>query len=107
MFPLAGLAGFPFTGKTGWHAFSSHCPEDGNIVILFAPHVGVDATGKVGSVLREGQSKSSSACGAAIGALGACKASDDAGNFASGYTDHQMDCIKHLLLPHKDEISSA
>jgi hypothetical protein len=32
----------PFVGKTGWGAFSSHCPEDGNIVILFAPHVGVD-----------------------------------------------------------------
>ena len=54
IFPLAGLAGMPFTGKTGWHAFSSHCPEDGNIVILFAPHVGVDQYGKVGSVMREG-----------------------------------------------------
>lgn len=54
VFPLAGLAGMPFTGKTGWHAFSSHCPEDGNIVIMFAPHVGVDSTGNVGTVLREG-----------------------------------------------------
>ena len=43
IFPLAGLAGFPFTGKTGWGAFSSHCAKDGNIVILFAPHVGVSA----------------------------------------------------------------
>jgi hypothetical protein len=42
MFPLGGLAGFPFTGKTGWGAFSSHVPNDGNIVVLFAPHVGVD-----------------------------------------------------------------
>jgi hypothetical protein len=55
IFPLAGLAGMPFTGKTGWHAFSSHTPVDGNIVILFAPHVGVDFTGKVGNVTREGQ----------------------------------------------------
>ena len=45
IFPLAGLAGFPFTGKTGWGAFSSHVPKDGNIVVLFALHVGVDATG--------------------------------------------------------------
>ena len=44
----------PFTGKTGWHAFSSHTPHNGNIVILFAPHVGVDFTGKVGNVTREG-----------------------------------------------------
>ena len=71
IFPLGGLAGFPFTGKTGWAAFSSHCPEDGNIVILFAPHVGVDNTGCVGKVLREGQSHPSSACGAAIGAYAA------------------------------------
>jgi hypothetical protein len=69
IFPLAGLAGMPFTGKTGWHAFSSHTPVDGNIVILFAPHVGVDFTGKVGNVTREGQNTRSSACGAAIGAL--------------------------------------
>lgn len=54
IFPLSGLAGLPFTGKTGWHAFSSHCPKDGNIVILFAPHVGVDNAGTVGKVLREG-----------------------------------------------------
>ena len=26
IFPLAGLAGLPFTGETGWSAFSSHCP---------------------------------------------------------------------------------
>ena len=54
IFPLSGLGGVPFTGKTGWHAFSSHCPRDGNIVILFAPHVGVDSTGEVGKVLRKG-----------------------------------------------------
>ena len=54
LFPLGGLAGLPFAGKTGWHAFSSHCPEDGHILILFAPHVGVDYEGKVGSFYREG-----------------------------------------------------
>ena len=26
VFNLSGLAGLPFTGKTGWNAFSSHCP---------------------------------------------------------------------------------
>ncbi len=48
IFPLGGLAGLPFTGRTGWNAFSSHCPKDGNIILLFAPHVGVDNEGKVG-----------------------------------------------------------
>lgn len=74
VFPLGGLAGLPFTGKTGWGAFSHHCPADGNIVVLFAPHVGICGNGKVGSVLREGQKDVSSACGAAIGAFNALKA---------------------------------
>ncbi len=69
IFPLGGLAGLPFTGKTGWHAFSSHCPKDGNIILLFAPHVGVDSSGNVGTVKRDGQDFNSAACGAAIGAL--------------------------------------
>lgn len=88
IFPLAGLAGVPFTGKTGWGAFSSHCPKDGNIVILFAPHVGVDSKGQVGKVVREGQDGSSSACGAAIGALAAVKSDPEAAKFPSGYLDH-------------------
>ena len=107
IFPLGGLAGFPFTGKTGWHAFSSHCPKDGNIVILFAPHVGVSNQGEVGKVAREGQESCSSACGAAIGALAATKADPNCTDFQSGYLDHQMDCIKHLLAPYTTEISQA
>lgn len=68
MFPLSGLAGFPFVGKTGWGAFSSHCPENGNIVILFAPHVGIDSNGNVGKIERDGQINASGACGASISA---------------------------------------
>jgi len=69
VFNLGGLAGLPFTGKTGWGAFSAHCPKDGNIVVLFAPHVGISSDGEVGKVYRTGQDHSSSACGASIGAL--------------------------------------
>ena len=54
IFPLAGLAGFPFTGKTGWGAFSAHVPKDGHIMVLYAPHVGVCSTGAVGKISREG-----------------------------------------------------
>jgi len=48
------LAGLPFTGKTGWGAFSAHVPVDGNIVIMFAPHVGIDRNGNVGKITRDG-----------------------------------------------------
>lgn len=50
---LAGLSGFPFMGKTGWHAFSSRCPQDGNVVVLFAPHVGISKNGIVGEITRK------------------------------------------------------
>jgi hypothetical protein len=68
VFHLGGLAGVPFTGKTGWGAFSHHLPVDGNIVLLFAPHVGVNAEGTVGKVRRPGMEKDTSSCGSAIGA---------------------------------------
>ena len=88
VFPLAGLAGLPFSGKTGWGAFSSHCPNpDGNIVVLFAPHVGIDNKGNVGKIHREGLSTNSSACGAAIGALEALKKDISAGDMLHGYKD--------------------
>ena len=106
-FPLGGLAGLPFTGKTGWGAFSSHCPTDGNIVVMFAPHVGVDCNGNIGKVTREGQSFASSACGAAIGALGAVAADANETKFLNGYQDQQMDCIKHLLGPHVENIKKS
>ena len=107
VFPLGGLAGLPFTGKTGWGAFSSHVPKEGNIIVLFAPHVGIDSSGTVGKVLRDGQDHSSSACGAAIGALAAAKAEIKETEFKNGPHDFQMDCIKHLLEPHAEGIMNS
>jgi hypothetical protein len=108
LFPLGGLAGLPFTGKTGWTAFSSHCPIDGHILILFAPHVGIDFEGKVGSYYRPGQTHGSRACGAAIGAYLANIDNPDKGqHFENGYLDHQMDCIKHLISPHCKGIKNS
>ena len=77
IFNLGGLGGLPFTGKTGWGAFSSHVPKDGNIVLLFYPHVGIDSEGNVGRVLREGQDCCSAACGASTGALEAILTEED------------------------------
>jgi len=66
---MAGLAGFPFTGKSGFSSFSSHCPKDGNVVVMFAPHVGIDSNGTVGKIKRSGNEGETFACGAAITAL--------------------------------------
>lgn len=67
-FALGGLGGLPFAGKSGFGAYLHHVPDDGKLLVLFAPHVGIDEIGRVGSLQRDGQSKVSSACGAAVGA---------------------------------------
>ena len=72
VFHMGGLGGLPFTGSTGFGAFAAHVPTDGNLFIVFAPHVGIGPGGEVGKYLRDGQSSLSTACGAAIGALSGC-----------------------------------
>jgi hypothetical protein len=94
-FNLGGLAGLPFTGKTGFGAFAAHVPKDGNIFIVYAPHVGISRDGEIGCYHREGQSGASTACGACIGALShvestpLCMPCDEA--------DFQMEFIKHVV----------
>lgn len=67
-FALGGLGGLPFAGKSGFGAYLHHVPDSGKLLVIFAPHVGIDEIGRVGSLQRDGQSKVSTACGAAIGA---------------------------------------
>ena len=68
-FPLGGLAGIPFTGKTGWGAFTHHVPAQGNILAMYGPHVGITKDGEVGKINRPGMDKPTTACGASIGAF--------------------------------------
>lgn len=67
-FALGGLGGLPFAGKSGFGAYLHHVPDNGKLLVIFAPHVGIDEVGRVGSLQRDGQAKVSTACGAAIGA---------------------------------------
>lgn len=67
-FTLGGLGGIPFAGKSGFGAYLHHVPDSGKLLVFFAPHVGIDSQGKIGSLQRDGQATVSSACGAAIGA---------------------------------------
>lgn len=67
-FALGGLGGLPFAGKSGFGAYLHHVPDSGKLLVFFAPHVGIDEIGRVGSLQRDGQANVSTACGAAIGA---------------------------------------
>jgi hypothetical protein len=42
---MGGLGGLPFVGEVGFGAYAAHVPHNGNLLILFAPHVGVDLEG--------------------------------------------------------------
>merc|ERR1719362_1219795 len=101
---MGGISGTPFTGRTGFAAFSSHVAQDGNILVAFGPHVGLSEDGEVGKIPRKGQANISSACGAIIGAYQACltgwtKESADGPSY-----DLQMDFCKRQIEPHVDSI---
>jgi hypothetical protein len=108
IFHLGGLGGLPFTGKTGFGAFSSHVPDDGHLVIIFAPHVGVSKERKLGFYSRNGQSGCGSACGAACGALKFVESGqivDPASDFLPD--DYQMNYIKKEVASRFDIITQG
>lgn len=99
-FSLGGLGGLPFAGKSGFEAFLHHTPvKGGKVLICFAPHVGVDADGAVGSHLREGQVKNSTACGAAVGAFNAITKSSGGGSDWGPAYDAQEQYIVEKMRP--------
>jgi hypothetical protein len=105
-FKMGGLNGFPFTGLTGMGAFAGHVPDDGAVMVYYAPHIGVSRSGAVGELLRIGQSKPSGCCGAARAAL---KRLED-GLIQPGVVtelDYQMNTIEQIFLRHGDRILAA
>ena len=105
-FHLGGLNGFPFAGITGMNAFAHHVPEDGAVIIFYAPHIGITKDGTIGEIHRIGQSGNSACCGAAKGALG--KLIDNKiieCNLTS--LDFQMNTIEQIFLHQKHRILNA
>lgn len=109
VFPMGGISGAPFVGKTGFGAFSSHVPDDGNIIILYGPHVGISSTGEVGACMRDGQTSMSTACGAVVGAYGAVLSGDTPAVAKGGSVpyDKQMDWLKSQIAPHAKSIQQT
>jgi len=105
-FHLGGLDGFPFAGLTGMGAFAHHVPEDGAIVIFYAPHIGVTKDGRIGEINRYGQHTNSTCCGAAVAGLkklnGGKIVKDDVTTL-----DYQMNTIEQILLVEEARIKNA
>ncbi len=105
-FKMGGLNGYPFAGVTGMNAFAHHVPEDGAVVVFYAPHIGITKEGIIGEIHRHGQSTNSSCCGAAKGALGKLLNNEiQEGNITE--LDYQMNTIEQLFLKQEDRIKSA
>ncbi|WP_298860029.1 hypothetical protein [uncultured Gimesia sp.] len=103
-FHLGGLAGFPFTGKTGMTAYANHIHEGGTAFILYGPHIGIAADGSIGNMLRPGQSRCTSTCGALVGAVTQIESGRAP---ASEYDDFQQPQIIKMLSPYQGRIFSA
>jgi hypothetical protein len=105
-FHMGGLNGFPFAGITGMNAFAHHVPENGAVVIFFAPHTGITKEGKLGEISRIGQKTNSACCGAANGALKKLL-NDEITPENVTELDYQMNTIEQILLRQESRIKSA
>lgn len=105
-FKMGGLNGYPFAGVTGMNAFAHHVPEDGAVLVFYAPHIGITKEGKIGEISRIGQSHNSACCGAASGALGKLMKNEiQEGNISD--MDYQMNTIEQIFLKEKQRIENA
>jgi len=103
-FPLGGIGGAPYAGKTGFGAFSAHVPDDGNVLVLFGPHVGITANGEIGKCLRDGQDSPSLACGACVAAYQQGLAG---GMKADMSLDIEQSWLRDQIAPYLDRITEA
>lgn len=100
-FQLGGLAGFPFTGITGFNAFAGHIPDDGYAIILYGPHIGISDSDQLGTVLRKGQSLETSCCGALMGVLNQFTTE------GSSMPDHELDYQQWTLTHQLSEVQRS
>ena len=107
-FTMGGLAGLPFAGKAGLGAFAHHVPDEGKLLIMFAPHVGLGFDGKVGALERDGIADVSSACGAAVGAFKTLsKPGATVPSSLNDLNDIEFDYIKMKLAPRLAGVSNS
>ncbi|MGQ8337878.1 hypothetical protein ACUNWD_15115 [Sunxiuqinia sp. A32] len=102
VFMLGGLAGYPFTGETGFNAFGDHIPDDGTAFIFFGPHIGIGEN-KLGYVHRVGQKRETLSCGAAFGAYQALLAGKTK-PFDELPHDYQQARIQQMVAPKIDQM---
>lgn len=104
-FQLGGLAGFPFTGLTGFAAFASHVPDDGCAIFLYGPHIGISGSNELGRVIRTGQLLESTCCGALMGAVKSFESDGNSG--PDPEFDYQQWKLTEQLKTEKEKILNS
>ncbi len=99
-FSLGGLAGFPFTGISGFKAYSSHAPDNGSLFILYASHIGINKSGELGKILRRGMVDETVCCGSATAAL----MNIQNNTMTDLKNDGQQHQVENYLMKHIDSI---
>mmetsp|Transcript_138630 Transcript_138630/g.276444 ORF Transcript_138630/g.276444 Transcript_138630/m.276444 type:complete len:305 (+) Transcript_138630:66-980(+) len=103
VFPLGGIGGAPYGGKTGFGAFSHHVPDGGNVFVLFGPHIGFSPKGEPGKFLRSGQKKLSTSCGALCAAYKQCTS----GSMPADPKDMEQTWLREKLGPKCKDIKES
>eukprot|EP00546_Thalassionema_frauenfeldii_P019998 CAMPEP_0178900666 /NCGR_PEP_ID=MMETSP0786-20121207/3592_1 /TAXON_ID=186022 /ORGANISM="Thalassionema frauenfeldii, Strain CCMP 1798" /LENGTH=483 /DNA_ID=CAMNT_0020571679 /DNA_START=510 /DNA_END=1961 /DNA_ORIENTATION=+ len=111
-FAMGGLAGFPFGGITSFNAMAHHIPDGGSCLLVYGPHVGIDRSGKFGTVERRGRLKSGSCCGSAtIAAAYCCAVHAGTQKLDIFSVEEDIDIEQHfvgqMLLPHAKRLDEA
>lgn len=110
-FNIGGIAGFPFGGCTAFGAMSHHVPTDGNMLIVYGPHVGIDFDGIFGKVNRRGHKGSGSCCNTAKSALAYIQAVKKGEKIHAPDASDPIYCqqvfVDSALLPHTDRLTLA
>jgi len=103
VFPLGGIGGAPYGGKTGFAAFSHHVPDGGNVFVLFGPHIGFSPEGEPGKFLRNGQKALSTSCGALCAAYSQCTS----GGLPADSKDMEQSWLREKLGPKCNDIKES
>lgn len=110
-FSMGGLAGFAFGGVTSFGAMAHHIPTGGDCLVVYGPHVGVDADGNVGKINRRGRKSSGACCGSGVAAAGYVesvrKGKRDPAAPATNALDAQQTFVGNMLLPHGHRLEAA
>lgn len=110
-FAFGGIGGFPFGGCTSVGALCHHIPLNGQCVIVYGPHVGIDFDGVIGKVNRRGHQGSGACCNTGLASLEYVKAVKAGTTIDSSDPSDPLNSQQVLanaaLLEHSDRLHQA